>query len=110
MCINSNTPACACLSFLKTKAKKICKHVVMILLRLSFGEEDPLLYQIEYTQSEAGQILKATFSQYIQKHIQPGLVTQAMSKHNLYLTPYEKGPKCGRRPQCTKCKVEIPDG
>jgi hypothetical protein len=106
----SNTPACTCLYYLTGKGKKICKHVIMILLRLGVGEEDPLIYQIGYTQSELGQILAATFSQYVRKRTPPGLVTQARSKHKLYLTAYEKGSKRGKRPQCTKCREPMQDG
>ena len=109
MCI-SKTPACSCLFFLSGKGKKICKHIVMVQLRLGVGEDDPLLYQVGYTNSELDKFLRATFSQFVKKRRTIDLVSHVKPKHKLYLFDYQKGTKRGRRNQCTECKKLVPDG
>ena len=81
----------------------------MVLLCLGVDEEDALLYQIGYTDTEVGQILDATFSRYVKKRTW-SFEKVGIPKHQLYLTEYLKGSRPGRRVQCTKCKDPVLDG
>ena len=107
----STAPTCKCLYFVKNKGKKVCKHMVMALLCLGVDEEDALLYQVGYTESEVEQILRATYCTYVKKHIWSFQET-SIPKHQLYLTEYLKGSRPGKRFQCTNvnCKKPIADG
>ena len=104
----ANSPLCGCPYFKDNKGKQICKHIIMVILSLGVDENDPLLYQIGYTESELSSLIDSKIIKFKRNSHHDD--AQPRFKHRFYLTVYCKGSQRGRRPKCVGCEQPLDDG
>ena len=56
-----DTPSCGCMFVVLNKGQQSCKHLIIVLLSLRDYINDPLLFQIAYTESELSSLLSSEF-------------------------------------------------
>ena len=103
----SKQPQCGCMFYAKYDGKQVCKHIIMVLLDLGVPEDDPLLYQTGYTESELQYLLSRTLRPYGHKNTKRKI---SRRKHQFYLGEYIKGSTRGPRSLCCVCKSVLEDG
>ena len=104
----SKSPSCGCAWFKENKGRQICKHIIMVLLSLGVNENDPLLYQISYTQSELYSLVHSKVQEFRPAPCKDKSFLRL--KHRFYLVRYEKGSTRGIRPKCVSCREPLDDG
>ena len=101
-------PACTCPAFVSTKGQ-LCKHILMVLLKLGVGVDDPILFQTSYTESELFKLYSRTLGSFQASGVDITPDNYKKARHQFYLVTYRKN-KPGPRPRCGGCKAAIQDG
>ena len=101
-------PACTCPAFVSTKGQ-LCKHIVMVLLKLGVREDDPLLFQTSYTESELFKLYSCSIGSFKASGLDITPDNYKKARHQFYLVTYLKN-KPGPRPRCCGCHTPVENG